>query len=101
MGGEIGKMADRCYLQKRVLNRSKVSSVMGQQQQQQQAVVRGQLHQQQAAAGCCARTDATAAQATVREQMQLLSFTSRACIRMTATWHHVLPYPASPCFSAH
>jgi tRNA uridine 5-carboxymethylaminomethyl modification enzyme len=26
MGGEIGKMADRCYLQKRVLNRSKVSS---------------------------------------------------------------------------
>jgi hypothetical protein len=25
MGGEIGKMADRCYLQKRVLNRSKVS----------------------------------------------------------------------------
>lgn len=24
MGGEIGKMADRCYLQKRVLNRSKV-----------------------------------------------------------------------------
>jgi tRNA uridine 5-carboxymethylaminomethyl modification enzyme len=27
MGGEIGKMADRCYLQKRVLNRSKVSGV--------------------------------------------------------------------------
>ena len=25
LGGEIGKMADRCYLQKRVLNRSKVS----------------------------------------------------------------------------
>lgn len=24
MGGEIGRMADRCYLQKRVLNRSKV-----------------------------------------------------------------------------
>ena len=24
MGGEIGKMADRCYLQKRVLNASKV-----------------------------------------------------------------------------
>lgn len=24
LGGEIGKMADRCYLQKRVLNRSKV-----------------------------------------------------------------------------
>lgn len=24
MGGEIGKMADRCYLQKRILNRSKV-----------------------------------------------------------------------------
>jgi hypothetical protein len=29
MGGEIGKMADRCYLQKRVLNRSKVSSEGG------------------------------------------------------------------------
>jgi choline dehydrogenase-like flavoprotein len=26
MGGEIGKMADRCYLQKRVLNRSKVKA---------------------------------------------------------------------------
>ena len=26
MGGEMGKMADRCYLQKRVLNRSKVPS---------------------------------------------------------------------------
>lgn len=26
MGGEIGKMADRCYLQKRVLNRSKVGT---------------------------------------------------------------------------
>jgi hypothetical protein len=26
MGGEIGRMADRCYLQKRVLNRSKVGS---------------------------------------------------------------------------
>ena len=25
LGGMIGKMADRCYLQKRVLNRSKVS----------------------------------------------------------------------------
>lgn len=24
LGGEIGKMADRCYLQKRILNRSKV-----------------------------------------------------------------------------
>jgi hypothetical protein len=24
MGGEIGKMADRCYLQKRILNRSKM-----------------------------------------------------------------------------
>ena len=24
MGGEIGKMADRCYLQKRILNASKV-----------------------------------------------------------------------------
>jgi tRNA uridine 5-carboxymethylaminomethyl modification enzyme len=24
LGGEIGKMADRCYVQKRVLNRSKV-----------------------------------------------------------------------------
>ncbi len=24
LGGEIGRMADRCYLQKRVLNRSKV-----------------------------------------------------------------------------
>ena len=24
LGGEMGKMADRCYLQKRVLNRSKV-----------------------------------------------------------------------------
>lgn len=24
MGGEMGKMADRCYLQKRILNRSKV-----------------------------------------------------------------------------
>lgn len=26
LGGEMGKMADRCYLQKRVLNRSKVLS---------------------------------------------------------------------------
>lgn len=26
MGGEIGKMADRCYLQKRVLNASKVNA---------------------------------------------------------------------------
>lgn len=26
LGGEIGKMADRTYLQKRVLNRSKVST---------------------------------------------------------------------------
>jgi tRNA uridine 5-carboxymethylaminomethyl modification enzyme len=26
LGGEIGRMADRCYLQKRVLNRSKVGS---------------------------------------------------------------------------
>ncbi len=24
MGGEMGKMADKCYLQKRILNRSKV-----------------------------------------------------------------------------
>lgn len=24
LGGEIGRLADRCYLQKRVLNRSKV-----------------------------------------------------------------------------
>lgn len=29
LGGEIGKMADRCYLQKRVLNRSKVGSGAG------------------------------------------------------------------------
>jgi len=36
MGGEIGKMADRCYLQKRVLNRSKVCGAGGQGQQQQQ-----------------------------------------------------------------
>ena len=27
LGGEIGRMADRCYLQKRVLNRSKVGRV--------------------------------------------------------------------------
>jgi len=26
LGGEIGKMADRCYLQKRVLNASKVTA---------------------------------------------------------------------------
>ena len=25
MGGEMGKMADKCYLQKRILNRSKAS----------------------------------------------------------------------------
>jgi len=25
LGGEMGKMADRCYVQKRVLNRSKVT----------------------------------------------------------------------------
>jgi tRNA uridine 5-carboxymethylaminomethyl modification enzyme len=36
MGGEIGKMADRCYLQKRVLNRSKVRVAGGQGQLQQQ-----------------------------------------------------------------
>ncbi len=29
LGGEMGKMADRCYLQKRILNRSKVSSLAG------------------------------------------------------------------------
>lgn len=29
LGGEIGKMADRCYLQKRVLNRSKVCTGPG------------------------------------------------------------------------
>lgn len=28
MGGEIGRMADRCYLQKRVLNRSKVRALL-------------------------------------------------------------------------
>lgn len=28
MGGEIGKMADRCYLQKRVLNASKVAYLL-------------------------------------------------------------------------
>lgn len=27
LGGEMGKMADRCYLQKRVLNRSKVKVI--------------------------------------------------------------------------
>ena len=26
LGGEMGKMADKCYLQKRILNRSKVSA---------------------------------------------------------------------------
>ena len=30
LGGEIGRMADRCYLQKRVLNRSKVPAQLGQ-----------------------------------------------------------------------
>ena len=30
LGGEIGRLADRCYLQKRVLNRSKVPAQLGQ-----------------------------------------------------------------------